>query len=87
MLVGLFIGLLATTAMVASNILPAVYAVKGGIPNIEPGGPAELNANERHQDKNQKLGVIFDDNPHNDNGPTQAHDNMHDNTGVTCDDC
>jgi hypothetical protein len=41
---------------------------------------SQQNAGERHTDK---LFDVFDDNPNN-NGKIHAHNNMHDDTGVTC---
>ena len=72
--VGLFIGLLVTVAMVASNILPAVYADQGGDPNNK--GPSQLNADDRDSIKDARAEQSGK------NGPFQAHNNMHEGNGV-----
>ena len=65
---------------------PTVLADKGGDPNNSD--QAQANADERHGKKVVKdLDAIFDDNPNNDNGPIQAHDNTHNGKGVDCSFC
>lgn len=66
--------LIGSIAMVASNVIPAALADKGGNPNNK--GPSQENANERDSEKSQDS----DDNPNN-NGKNRAHDNMHDGKG------
>lgn len=83
---GLMIGVFATIAMATTDAISAVHADKGGDPNNSE--QSQQNANERHFKKQTNFGEAeADSNPHNDNGPNIAHENMHDDTGVTCFNC
>jgi hypothetical protein len=79
--VGLVLGILATIAMATTGAISTTFADKGGDPNNSE--QATQNAEKRDIKKLEKQQkALGDDNPHNDNGPTQAHDNLHDEHGV-----
>jgi hypothetical protein len=77
------IGIIAIlgTLGITSPIGQSASADAGGDPNNSD--QALENAIERHDKKlNSALEKFVDDNPNNDNGPIQAHDNTHDGKGL-----
>ena len=80
-LMGLLIGILATIALATTGAFSAAYADQGGDPNNAD--PSQKNANARLDKKDEKRDAAGGDlNPHNDNGPNQARENLLDDHGV-----
>lgn len=84
----LTIGIIAILGIVSITLSygQTALADKGGDPNNSL--QSQINADDRHNEKvGKQWEAITDDNPNNNNGPEQAHDNTHNNKGVDCSVC